>query len=211
MAKLLLVRHGESEWNAIGRWQGQLNSSLTDLGRRQARMAASAIGAVQAIVSSDLDRAAETAEIIAAELGVGPVVHDPALRERHVGSWEGLTRREIHAGWPGYLRDDPVHGDARPDRDRHPPEGETDLDIVARSLPGLVRAAELAGGGEALVVTHGGLIRSWERHLACRGGGPMFNLSGRWFEVVHDREPPVSAGDRVVLVEDGVRTAPPQP
>lgn len=211
MAKLLLVRHGESEWNAIGRWQGQLNSSLTDLGRRQAREAAGSLGAVEAVVSSDLDRAVETAEIIAEELGVGPVAREPALRERHVGTWEGLTRREIHQGWPGYLHDDPVHGASRPRHDRQPPEGETDDDIVARSLPGLVNARDLAHGGEALVVTHGGVIRSWERYLGCPQEGPMFNLSGRWFEVGAGAEPIVTAGARVVLVDAGALTAPPQP
>jgi probable phosphoglycerate mutase len=100
---LLVVRHGQSEWNAIGRWQGHADPPLSELGRRQAYVASAAIGAVDGIVSSDLLRAAETAAIIAQQLGVGPVVVDQRLRERDVGQWTGLTRVEIDKGWPGWL------------------------------------------------------------------------------------------------------------
>src|SRR5687767_11323336 len=93
--RVLLVRHGQSEWNATGRWQGQADPPLTDLGRRQARSAAAALGTVDAVFASDLQRASETALIIAGELGVGPVVVDPDLRERDAGEWSGLTRVEI--------------------------------------------------------------------------------------------------------------------
>ncbi|MEY2406219.1 MAG: glucosyl-3-phosphoglycerate phosphatase, partial [Acidimicrobiaceae bacterium] len=83
--RILLVRHGQSEWNALGRWQGQADPPLSDLGRLQAHAAAHALGAVGAVFASDLVRAAETAAIIAAELGVGPVVIDADLRERDAG------------------------------------------------------------------------------------------------------------------------------
>src|SRR5688500_8423312 len=67
MTRLLLVRHGESEWNAVGRWQGWADPPLTELGLEQARLAAKAVGAVDLIVASDLERAWHTAEVIAAE------------------------------------------------------------------------------------------------------------------------------------------------
>ena len=108
MARILLVRHGESEWNSVGRWQGQADSPLSDLGRQQAKVASRALGQLDLVVCSDLQRAQVTAEIIASELGVGPVVIDAGLRERDAGEWSGLTRTEIHEQWPGYLHDDPV-------------------------------------------------------------------------------------------------------
>src|SRR4029450_8816363 len=101
--RALLVRHGQSEWNAENRWQGQADASLSDLGRRQAHEAAKALGAVDAGGASDLERAAETAAIISADLGVGPVVLDPDLRERDAGEDSGLTRDEIERGFPGRL------------------------------------------------------------------------------------------------------------
>src|SRR3546814_3323938 len=103
MTRVLLVRHGQSEWNATGRWQGQADPPLTDLGRAQAHHAARSLGVVDAIVASDLQRAADTALIISGELGVGPVVLDEGLRERDAGEWSGLTRAEIERDWPGYL------------------------------------------------------------------------------------------------------------
>src|SRR4051812_28738357 len=108
MTRILLVRHGESEWNAMGRWQGQADPPLTDLGRRQAFAAAASLGTVDGIAASDLQRASDTAEIISNQLGVGPVVIDPRFRERDAGEWSGLTRHDIHRDWPGYLPDDPV-------------------------------------------------------------------------------------------------------
>ena len=103
MTRVLLVRHGQSEWNAAGRWQGQADPPLTDLGRHQALHAARNLGVVDAVVASDLQRASETALIIAEALGVGPVVLEPGLRERDAGEWSGLTRAEIERDWPGYL------------------------------------------------------------------------------------------------------------
>ncbi|HEX7136135.1 MAG TPA: histidine phosphatase family protein, partial [Iamia sp.] len=81
--RLLLVRHGESTWNADGRWQGQADPPLTDRGREQARSAAAGLpGGVDELWSSDLERARVTAELLGAEAGCGPVVVDTAFRER---------------------------------------------------------------------------------------------------------------------------------
>src|SRR4029078_7240591 len=85
--RVLLARHGQSEWNAVGRWQGQADPPLSDLGRKQALVAADRIGTVDVIVSSDLERAVQTAFIISEALGVGPVITNELLRERDAGEW----------------------------------------------------------------------------------------------------------------------------
>ena len=200
MTRVLLVRHGQSEWNADGRWQGQADPALTDLGRSQAHHAARALGTVDAIVASDLQRAAETAAILAAELGVGPLVLDPDLRERDAGEWSGLTRAEIERGWPGYLDDD------GPER-RRPPGWEPDEALLARATAALVRIHELVPGGEAIAVTHGGVVYVLESTF----GLPferLANLGGRWVEV--GPEGVVTLGERVVLIEPGETTVPSQ-
>jgi probable phosphoglycerate mutase len=169
--RALLVRHGQSEWNAIGRWQGQADPPLSDLGRRQAREAADAVGAVDAIWASDLARAVETATIIAERIGVGPVVIDPDLRERDAGGFSGLTRAEIDERFPGYLAER-----------RRPPGWEPDEHLLARALGALRRIAVEIPGGDVLVVTHGGLVYAVEAHLGF-DHARLANVEGRWVEV----------------------------
>jgi broad specificity phosphatase PhoE len=197
MTRVLLVRHGQSEWNADGRWQGQADPPLTDLGRAQAHHAARALGQVDAIVASDLQRAAETAAILSGELGVGPIVLDPDLRERDAGAWSGLTRPEIDAGWPGFLED------------RRRPEGwEPDEQLLARAVAALVRIHALVGpDGEAIVVTHGGLVYLLESRFDVPFER-LANLGGRWIEV--GTEGPTRLGDRVLLVDPDELTVPTQ-
>jgi broad specificity phosphatase PhoE len=91
---LLLVRHGETDWNAEGRLQGHTDMPLNDLGRRQARALADELAGdgIEAVYSSDLARASETAEIVAERLGL-PVGLDPDLREKDWGTWEGADGR----------------------------------------------------------------------------------------------------------------------
>lgn len=193
--RLLLVRHAESEWNAVGRWQGQADPPLSDLGRQQARRAASCVGTVDAIVASDLERAVETALIISTEIGVGPVVTDAGLRERDAGEWSGLTRAEIDERWPGYLADTKVTGMA-PGEPRRPPGWEQDAVLLERALAAIRRVAALAPGGDILAVTHGGLVYAVEREL----GAPtarLANLEGRWLDVEGDG---LALGERVLLV-----------
>src|SRR5213078_2372373 len=95
MTTLLLVRHGETDWNAAGRLQGHTDRPLSDYGREQARRLADELSSegVDAIYTSDLARARETAEIVAERLHL-PVVLDPDLREKNWGTWEGLTSVE---------------------------------------------------------------------------------------------------------------------
>jgi probable phosphoglycerate mutase len=199
-SRLLLVRHGQSEWNEVGRWQGQADPPLTDLGRAQARAAARAVGQLDAVFASDLQRARETAEVIAECLGVGPVIADSGLRERDAGEWSGLTRAEIHQRYPGYLPQD-RHMTFAPRRDadvRRPPGWETDDDVLTRVLDAFHRVHLVVGDGDALVVTHGGVIYVLEGHL----GQPFARLAnggGRWLDVEGDV---LTLGERVLLVND---------
>jgi broad specificity phosphatase PhoE len=163
---LLVIRHGQSEWNAIGRWQGHADPPLSELGRRQAFLAAAAVGAVDAIVSSDLLRAAETAAIIAQQLGVGPVVVDDRLRERDAGEWTGLTHGEIEDQWPGW-----IEGKKRP-AGFEPVES-----VVGRALASFAALQAASPGGSILVVTHGGVIRALEKSHG-RSGNAIANLGG---------------------------------
>lgn len=183
--RVLMVRHGQSEWNAVGRWQGQADPSLTDLGRLQAREAARALGTVDAVWASDLRRAVETATIVADLLGVGPVVLDPDLRERDAGEFSGLTRPEIEQRYPGYLDDG-----------RRPPGWEADQALVERGLRALRGIAAEVPGGDVLVVTHGGLVYALEQHLGAEFAR-LANAEGRWFEVGPGAA--LRLGDRVLL------------
>src|SRR3954454_17144605 len=94
VTSLLLVRHGQSVWNADGRWQGQADPPLSALGEQQAVEAANRLDGIDAVGTSDLVRHARTADLLAHELGVDVVV-DARWRERHAGEWQGHTRAEI--------------------------------------------------------------------------------------------------------------------
>jgi broad specificity phosphatase PhoE len=184
--RILVVRHGESEWNATGRWQGHADPPLSDRGEQQARAAADRLGAVGAIIASDLQRAAVTAVLISQSLGVGPVIVDGRLRERDVGEWEGLTRQEIDEQFPGFL----ANGS-------RPPGFETPESLFDRVYPCLIDLARTHPGDSVLAVSHAGVLYALETHLDLpRQALP--NLSGRWFEV---RDAALHAGERVLLVD----------
>jgi broad specificity phosphatase PhoE len=174
---LLLVRHAESEWNAAGRWQGWADPPLTEAGEDQARAAATELSglALEAVVASDLQRARRTAEILAEQLGLGPVELDAGLRERNVGDFTGLTREEIEARWPGVL------AEWRQGRVERAPNGEG-REFIERILAALDRLAEQFRGRRIVVVAHGGVIRTLHRHL---GGepGPPHHLGGLWIHL----------------------------
>lgn len=167
---MLVVRHGQSEWNAQGRWQGQENPPLTELGHHQARTAAAAVGAVDAIVASPLERAATTAHLIAEQIGIGPVVVVEELMERHAGEWQGLTRDEIDERFPGYL-----------EAGVRPPGWEDDDDFEARVFSGLDRVADEHPDGMVLVVAHAGVVYGIERAMS-QDWERLANLGGRWVE-----------------------------
>lgn len=192
MPRLLLVRHGQSEWNADGRWQGQADPPLSDLGRLQARAAGATIGAVDAIVASPLERAHHTAVAISESVGVGPVLVVDDLMERHAGEWQGLTRAQIDAQYPGYLED-------RGEHRRRPPGWEDDDVLLERVLRALATIlTELDGADDVVAVTHGGVIYALERHL-----GADFqripNLGARFVTV--DATGRMALGERLLLVD----------
>jgi len=182
--RLLVARHGQSEWNAIGRWQGQADVPLSEEGLLQAAEAGLRLGTFAAVWASDLQRASVTAAIIAEILGIGPVLTDPRLREADVGPWQGLTHDDVEAGWPGYLAG------------RLRPEGfEPYDDAAARMIAAFIDIATESPGEEVLVVSHGGVIRAARRLLGA-SDARMPNLAASWFEV---RGAQVSAGDVVNL------------
>jgi probable phosphoglycerate mutase len=108
-AEIYLVRHGETEWNAQGRFQGCLDSPLTPNGREQARqfgmLLARALDGYRGVTMhvSPLGRACETAEIVQKYVPVAAPIREPRIREVSIGSWDGLTHKDIDAGWPGML------------------------------------------------------------------------------------------------------------
>ena len=187
MTRILVVRHGLTEWNAAGRWQGWADAPLSDVGRRQALDDAQFVGAVDAIVASDLSRAFDTAEIIAEAIGVGPVAVDPDLRERHVGAFEGLTTDEIRQRYPAELDRSPVE----------PPGAEPVDELEARVVGALRRIAAATGDADVLVVSHGGVLRQLDRRFGIPPE-PVPNLGGRWIDVQGDQLTP---GDRVLLLD----------
>ncbi len=203
MRSILVIRHGETEWNVAGRWQGWLDIPLSEAGERQARARGDHLATLDvdfaAIVSSDLERAARTAERLASSLGGHREVQlYEGLRERCGGAFEGLDADEIDRGWPGF-------------RDRWrarlvdgPPGGESDETVwlrVRTVLDQLVAMPE----GPVLLVTHGGVVRI----MSDRAGSPtrevMTNVGGRWFEWDGER---LTAGALLDPIPDTDRTRP---
>jgi glucosyl-3-phosphoglycerate phosphatase len=193
--RLVLWRHGRTEWNATGRFQGQMDAPLDDRGREQALRSAPLVAAGlpaegTLVVSSDLSRASETADAVAAVLGV-PVLLEPRLREHGLGCWEGLTRAEVADRFPEQYADWTA---GRPVSDRG---GEEPAAVGERAVAAL---ADLPPAEAAVVVTHGGTAgRLLERLLGLREDqrrmfGSLANCAwselvqqdGRWRLVRHN-------------------------
>jgi broad specificity phosphatase PhoE len=158
--RLVLLRHGQTEYNAGSRMQGQLDTDLSDLGRMQAVAAAEVLAKRQPllIVSSDLRRALDTALALSERSGL-PVSVDTRLRETHLGDWQGMTHLEVDAVAPG------ARLAWRDDARWAPHGGESRIDVAERSLPvvaDLVAGQPEWGVDEAdrpvVLVAHGGLI-----------------------------------------------------
>jgi glucosyl-3-phosphoglycerate phosphatase len=186
VTRLIIWRHGNTDWNAGHRVQGQTDVPLNDLGRQQAVDAAELLVRFQpaAIVSSDLRRAADTAAALAAVTGLR-VEHDERLRERHFGAWQGLTMTEVAVAHPlQYARwlagGDDVGADV-----------ETLSDLGKRVAEAFQAAADLAPpGGTVVVATHGAAARQGIGHLL---GWPSEQLrtlralqNCHWVELTHD-------------------------
>ncbi|BBZ59766.1 glucosyl-3-phosphoglycerate phosphatase [Mycolicibacterium monacense] len=162
--RLVLLRHGQTEFNAGRRMQGQLDTELSELGREQAVVAAEALAKRQPllIVSSDLRRALDTAVALGERCGL-PVSVDTRLRETHLGDWQGMTHLEVDAAAPG------ARLAWREDARWAPHGGESRVDVAARSRPlvGELVAGQPEWGSDSdghepdrpvVLVAHGGLI-----------------------------------------------------
>jgi broad specificity phosphatase PhoE len=151
---ILLARHGETEWNREGRFQGHADPPLNSTGRAQAVDLSVALMAeeIAAVYSSPLRRALETAEVVAASHGLEPLPVDD-LREVDVGSWSGLTRAEVEERFPAQFARWLAYGQGWED-------GETYEEMGRRAVDALLRLAAAHDGERVLAVTHGGPIRA---------------------------------------------------
>jgi broad specificity phosphatase PhoE len=154
LAEILLVRHGETDWNRNNRFQGHADPPLNAAGRAQAAELAATLSGdhIAALYSSPLQRALETAETIGTALGLAPTTFE-GLREVDVGSWQGLTRDEVAARFPGQFNRWLEHGPGWED-------GETYEEMGERVLAALGVLAERHEGERVVAVTHGGPIRA---------------------------------------------------
>jgi probable phosphoglycerate mutase len=153
---LLLIRHAESSWNAVDRWQGHGDPPLSDRGREQANALARELAreTIDVLVSSDLRRAAETAAILGEARGLRPELN-PRLRELDLGDWEGLTRDQIERTAGNALR----RFDAG-DLDVRPGGGENLREIAQRAFSVVSELVDAHPGRRLAVVTHLGVIRA---------------------------------------------------
>lgn len=151
MTELILIRHGLTDWNVEGRYQGQSDVPLNEQGRDQARHLATKLAArqIDAIFSSDLARARQTAEILAEATGA-PLFLDPRLREIHQGLWEGMLLQDIQREYTEAFnrrRNDPLKV--------APPEGETVGQLRHRVLAAMGNILEQYPTGRVMIVSHG--------------------------------------------------------
>lgn len=196
MKRLLIVRHGESLWNAEGRWQGWADIALSPRGEEQAKAAGERLGSkafgvtFDAMIASDLGRAHQTALIINGYLGLPAIEPAPGLRERNVGEWTGLMGSEIEERWPEVI------GSWKLGHPSEPPGGEPHADFAPRVADAILALFEAAvDEATLLAVSHGGVIRAIESHVGVHSER-IDNLSGRWL-VFEDGQ--ITAGERFVL------------
>ena len=163
MTTILLARHGETDWNLARRVQGHSDTPLNETGRAQARALGEELAGerIDAVYSSDLVRAHETARAVAEPRGLGvTAIRD--LRERHFGTWEGLTDEEIFARF-------------NPTPETSWGDGETREEMADRVLGALRRIAATHPDSRVLVVSHGGPLRAVLTHCGVDGVGRIDN------------------------------------
>lgn len=188
MIHLLLLRHGQTEWNNQSRYQGQTDISLNEAGRDQAESAAPRMSAysIDAVYASDLKRAWETAEIVSRGTGL-EVRPDPRLREMSFGVFEGLTFDEINEQWPNEL------SAWITDRSNTPPEGEPKDQFVGRLKEFLADIEANHQDEVVLIVSHGGPLKAIIRLLLGLNGSARwtFKLSNCSLTEIMLYEPPL--------------------
>ena len=157
---LIAIRHGETEWNCEGRYQGHLNSALNQEGLAQAEALGERLATERfdLLLSSDLGRALQTATAIARRSG-HEVVIEPRLRERRMGIFQGLTAAEVQARYP----DEYARFSSR-DPDYVIPQGESVRQLFARSVACFTELVERHAGLTLAAVTHGGVLAMLYRH-----------------------------------------------
>jgi glucosyl-3-phosphoglycerate phosphatase len=151
-ARIIIWRHGRTEWNVVDRFQGQADIPLDAVGYAQAARAAEVLAAYRPVglYSSDLSRSYQTAEVLAERTGL-EIITDKRLQEIHVGSWEGLLGEEIRAADPGLARRLWAGEDVR-----RSPTGESPSEVAERVVEALIDIAESAADDSTVViVTHG--------------------------------------------------------
>ncbi|HHL72987.1 MAG TPA: histidine phosphatase family protein [Bacteroidetes bacterium] len=159
--ELIVIRHGQSAWNISNRFQGHIDTELSDEGRQQAVKVAEHLAAepIEAIYSSDLRRAMETAKPLAQKKGL-PVQADTSLRERNMGIFQGLTFRDIAEKFPQeyekFMTWDP---------DYLIPEGESSRQKYERTVACFQKIARENAGRTVAVFTHGGVIDALLRFI----------------------------------------------
>jgi broad specificity phosphatase PhoE len=158
---IFLARHGESDWNVAKRFQGHSDRPLTERGREQAHALADLVASeeIEAVYTSPLSRARETAEIVAARVGLEPVAL-PELREVDTGSWSGLSRADVETRFPEGFTRWRSGGSGWED-------GETYEEMAERVIGALRAIAEDHPDGRVLIISHGGPIRAI--HAAAEG------------------------------------------
>ena len=156
MTKVIFIRHGQTEWNVTGRYQGQSDVQLTAEGRRQAEKLAAdfPVDTVDAVYASDLQRAMDTAETIAQKFGLS-VQAEPAFREVSFGKWEGLTYQQIVAEWEEGMTNFFQHPDIL-----EIPGGETFPAVQKRATDKLQELVKKHDGQTIVVVAHGAVLRT---------------------------------------------------
>ncbi len=158
MTLLYLIRHARSTWNAEGRWQGQADPPLDEVGLKQAHALAASLQteALAAVYTSPLARARQTAELIAIA-GHAPLLTDDRLMERHIGEWAGLTAEEVRQRYPQVYRTGWHIAGA--------PGGENQAQVMARTAAVFEEILHAHPEATVAVVSHGGTLNAYLAHL----------------------------------------------
>ncbi len=182
MTRIILIRHGETDWNVEGRWQGQADVPLNSRGRQQAAQLAQSLAdiGITVIVSSDLSRATETAEELARVTGLG-IQLDPRLREIHQGEWQGQCISMIQANYSEALRlrqENPAAIAA--------PGGETAAQVLARVLGAVEEILLKYPNDTVAVISHGyaiALLIAYYRQVPIEEAWNLIPSNGGWQEL----------------------------
>lgn len=190
MTRLILIRHGETDWNNEGRWQGQVDVPLNATGRRQAQQMARSLEAagITAIYSSDLQRARQTAQALADSIGL-PLRLDSRLREIHQGEWQGLLFSEIQARYTQAYQDrqrDPLNFS--------PPGGEAVAQVRDRAVAVLREIVRQHPDATIAIVLHGFVMAVLIAHLRSLSFDQVWDLipgNGQWVVIEGIMEDPL--------------------